>query len=100
MPGPVDASYLLGLFGQIASSPSMKKMAELKAQAQKHGFEEKLVDDLVPAVTRFIVEAQTRDKLGEAAEFIANVMASASEFGPEMAKILEMIAGPQKPGGG
>ncbi len=91
---------LLGLLSQIASSPSMRKMSELKALAAQHNFDQTLVEALVPAVTRFLMDAQGKDKLGDAAEFIAHVMASVSEFGPEMAHLLEMSVGSQTGGNG
>ena len=92
----LDINMLRALLGQVAASPSMRKMAELDQVAKKHGFDPGLVEALVPAVTRFIIDAQAKDKLGDAAEFVAQVMASASEFGPEMARLLEITVGGAK----
>jgi hypothetical protein len=87
----VDKAALMGLLGQLAGSPAMRKMAELDALAKQHGLDPASVELLVPVLCRFIISHQAIGKLQEATEFAARVMASAADFGPELAEVLEKI---------
>jgi hypothetical protein len=86
-----DKAALMGLLGQLATSPAMRKMAELEARAKQNGLDPASVDTLVPALCRFIIANQALGKLQEASEFAAHVMASAADFGPELVDVLEKI---------
>jgi hypothetical protein len=84
-----DVAAILGLLNQVAGTPSMRKMAEIKSLSAQHGFKAADTEALVAALTRVVVDAQARNKLAEAMEIVGQTMAAASEFGGEMVKVLE-----------
>ena len=93
-PTALISPALLDLVRQLMASPAMKSVAALQAFATENAFEPALVELLVPVLMRFVVSCQSAGKLPQAADFVARVMSSAADFGPEMATILESFVTP------